>query len=104
MESKLDFMLLEMDDELIFELEDLTDEDEVTELTTDFWTLSDKFAETEDVSDTLFWTLSATLFSAFCTKLDWTFPSTFFSTLSATLFAVLLALSMTPVAVFSTLD
>lgn len=43
-----------MDEELIFELEDLTDDDEVTELTTDFWTLSDKFDDNEDVSETLF--------------------------------------------------
>lgn len=54
MESKLDFMLLEMDDELIFVLEDFTDDEETTELTTDFWTLSDKFDDNEDVSETLF--------------------------------------------------
>jgi hypothetical protein len=54
MESKLDFMLLETEDELIFVLEDFTDDDETTELTTDFWTLSDKFDDTEDVSETLF--------------------------------------------------
>lgn len=47
-------MLLEMEDELIFELEDLTDDDEVTELTDDFWTLSDKFDDNEEVSETLF--------------------------------------------------
>lgn len=54
MESKLDLMLLEMDDELIFELEDLTDDDETTELMADFWTLSDKLDDKEDVSETLF--------------------------------------------------
>jgi hypothetical protein len=47
-------MLLEMEDELIFELEDLMDDDELTELTTDFWTLSDKLDDNEDVSETLF--------------------------------------------------
>jgi hypothetical protein len=56
------------------------------------------------VSDTLFCTLSCTLFSAFAITLDCTLPSTRCSAHSATLFADLLALSMTPVAVFSTLD
>lgn len=97
-------MLLDTDllDELIFELDDLTLVEELTDCTTDFWTLSETFDD--DVSETLLWTLSWALFSAFWTKLDWTFPSTFFSTLSATLFCDLLALSMIPVAVFSTLD
>lgn len=122
MDSKLvpdeTLTLLETDllDELTDELDDLMDVDELS----DFWTLSDTWTlscfwtlsdfETlsdslpDDVSDTLFCALSWTLFSALATKLDCTFPSTRCSTLSATLFADLLALSMKPVAVFSTLD
>lgn len=96
------FTLLDTDllEELIFVLDDLTDVDELTDCDKDFCTLSD----TDDVSDTLFWTLSCKLFSDFCTRLDWTLPSALCSTLSATLFADRLADSMTPVAVFSTLD
>lgn len=110
--------LLETDllDELTFVLDDLMDVDELTDFETlsDFWTLScfctDSDFETlsdklpDDVSDTLFCTLSWTLFSAFATALDCTFPSTRCSALSATLFADLLALSTKPVAVFSILD
>jgi hypothetical protein len=97
-------MLLETDDELTLDDDDLTDDEETTDDTTDFCTLSDRLEAADEVSDTLCCTLSATLFSAFCTRLDCVFPSTFFSTLSATLFADRLALSMLPVAVFSTLD
>lgn len=101
-------MLLETDDEETLVLDDFTLELELTDETTDFCTLSLTFelnaAEDDEVSETLFWKLSWTFFSAFCTKLDCTFPSTFFSTNSATLFCVLLPLSMMPVAVFSTLD
>lgn len=95
-------MLLATDDELILVLEDLTDEDDWTDWVTELWMFSDKLVDA--VADTLFWTLSEALFSALCTKLDWTFPSTLFSTLSARLFCDLLALSLIPVAVFSTLD
>ena len=45
-------MLLEMLDELNFVLDDLTDDDELTDDTTDFFTLSDTFDE--EVSETLF--------------------------------------------------
>lgn len=111
-------MLLETDllDELTDVLDDLTDVDELT----DFWALSDTWTlscfwtlsdfETlsdslpDDVSDTLFCALSWTVFSAFATALECTFPSTRCSALSATLFAERLALSMNPVAVFSWLD
>lgn len=95
-------MLLDTDllDVLTLELDDFTLEDETTDETTDFET----FSETFDVAETSFLALSCTLCSAFATILDCTFPSTFFSTLSATAFADLLALSMSPVAVFSTLD
>jgi hypothetical protein len=107
-DSKLEpiFMLLEINelDELTLELDDFTDDDEVTDDTTDFWTDSETLEESDFVAETLFSTLSLTLCSAFATKLDCVFPSTFFSTVSARLFCDLLALSMTPVAVFSTLD
>lgn len=47
-------MLLETDllDELIFELDDLTDDDSTTDDVTDFLTLSERFED--DVSETLF--------------------------------------------------
>lgn len=50
----------DLDDELTLELDDLIDVDELTECETDFCTLSDfaRFSDTDDVSDTLFCTLS----------------------------------------------
>lgn len=104
--DETDLMLLDTTDDVddTLELDDLTLE--LTDWTTDFCTLSLTFElnEADEVSETLLWKLSWTLFSAFFDKLDWMLPSTRCSLNSATLFCDLLALSMIPVAVFSTLD
>lgn len=104
--DETDLMLLETTDEDddTFELDDLTLE--LTDCTTDFWTLSLTFelSDDDDSSETLDWKLSCTLFSAFDLRLDCTLPSTLDSLSSATLRCDLLALSTKPVAVFSQLD